>query len=102
MTREIHAPDSKIMHLGCRVHSKVWTWKTIKMHNFTHFYTFLHTPSNCYLKMIEMISIVTIFYFDDDFPTFDVLCKSFLYKINHQKKINIFRVGPKIRVGRDT
>ena len=51
--------------------------------------------------MIEMISI-TIFDFNDDFPTFDVLCKSFLYKIDHQKKFNIFRVGPKIRVGRDT
>ena len=41
-------------------------------------------------------------HFHDDFPMFDVLCKSFLYKKNHQKYFNIFRVGPKIRVGRDT
>ena len=40
-----------------------------------------------------MISIVTIFM---------MIFYTFLYKINHQKKINIFRVGPKIRVGRDT
>ena len=50
----------KNMHLGCRGHSKFWMLKTMKMHNFAHFYTFLHTPSNCYLKMIEMICIVTI------------------------------------------
>ena len=45
---------------------------------------------------------IGVYRINDDFPTFDVLCKSFLYKINHKKKFNIFRVGPKIRVGRDT
>ena len=59
--REIHAPDSKIMHLGCRVHPKFWMLKTMKMHNFANVYTFWHTLSNCYSKMIEMISIVTIY-----------------------------------------
>ena len=31
--------------------------------------------------------------FYDDFPTFNVLCKSFVYKKNHQRNVNIFRVG---------
>ena len=60
---------------------------------FCTFLYFLNTPSNCYLKMIEMISIVNHFY--DDFPTFDMLCKSFLYKKNHQKHFNIFRGDPR-------
>ena len=35
-------------------------------------------------------------------PGQPVLCKSFLYNKFYLKKFNIFRVGPKIRVGRDT
>ena len=31
MTREIHAPDTKIMTLGYRVHPKFWMLKTIKI-----------------------------------------------------------------------
>ena len=72
----------------------------MKMHNFAHFYTFWHTHSNCYLKMIEMISIVIIFM---------MIFQSLMCSVSHfyiTKKssinVNIFRVGSKIRVGRDT
>ena len=73
----------------------------MKMHNFAHLELYFLTYSQ-YLLVENDGNDQHCYHFYDDFPTFDVLCKSFLYKKNLQKYFNIFRVGPKIRVGRDT